>query len=121
MEKLVAPFRAGAAACALALSIFVFSDPLLTVLPPTVATTLDAVPGLGSSRGFVAQILSEPTGASVRIDGVERGTTPFFGNVQCRAGSDVEIEVAADGYATWRRELPCREGDTLKATARLER
>ncbi|MEO1086190.1 MAG: PEGA domain-containing protein [Acidobacteriota bacterium] len=121
MDRLAALCRAASAACALALAITVFSGPLLTLLPDRLSSTLDAIPGIGASRGFVAQILSEPTGATVRIDGVERGTTPFFGNAQCRRGNEVAIEVQAEGYATWRRKLPCREGDTLRATARLER
>ncbi|MEM1179448.1 MAG: PEGA domain-containing protein [Acidobacteriota bacterium] len=121
MPGLAALCRLAAAACALALAVIVFAGPLLALLPTSISSNLDAIPGLGSSRGFVAQILSEPSGAGVWIDGVERGTTPFFGNVQCRGDRPITIEVKGPGFQPWTRELTCREGDTLRANARLER
>ena len=118
----LAPFvQVLAAVCALVLAAALFQGPLLGRMPPGVADAASKLPGFGASQGFVAQILSEPSGAEVRIDGVLRGTTPFFGNARCRADEEIVIEVVADGYKTWQRRLPCRVGDTLTATARLEK
>lgn len=120
MNRLANPVRVLAAAAALVFALALFQGPLLGRLPATVGDRIEKLPGLGASRGFVAQIASEPAGAKVSIDGRARGETPFFGNATCRAGDTVVIEIVAEGFKPWRRELPCREGDTLRINARLE-
>jgi len=91
------------------------------VAPSGVVSVRDLLSGVsGPSRGFHARILSAPAGADVAIQGKPRGQTPFFGNVSCREGEEVVIEVSAKGFRLWTRNPLCREGGTLEITARLE-
>ena len=80
MNRLAQLCRVLAAASALVFALALFQGPLLGRLPATVSDQLEGLPGIGASSGFVAQIVSEPAGAKVWIDGRERGETPFFGN-----------------------------------------
>ena len=113
-------FRLAGAACALVLALALFQAPLRQI-SPAVEDVMTTLPGMGASRGFVMQVLSTPSGAEIRIDSQPRGTTPFFGNVTCRDGQEVAIEVIGEGRPPWRRVVPCREGGTLRVTARLDR
>ncbi len=72
-----------------------------------------------SAKGFMVRVVSEPSGATVWIDGDERGRAPLFGNVACSEGQEVVIEVAAAGHPRWRRTVPCRVGGELTVRARL--
>ena len=121
MSRWSSLLRLAGAACALTLAVSLFQSPLLRRLPPEWAEEVAAtLPGFGPSRGFVTQVLSMPAGAEVWIDGQRRGTTPFFGNVTCREGAEVTIDVVAPERRPWRRAVPCRQGQTLKVTARLD-
>ena len=94
---------------ALGLVVLIFWQPLAEV-----RSTL----GFGSP-GFLMQVTSEPVPGTVEVDGVVRGTTPYFGNVRCRAEERVQIRVLAEGRQPWQREVECRQGGTLEITARL--
>lgn len=76
---------------------------------------------LGPAPGFLLRADSVPPGGTLFVDGEPRGTLPFFGNVICRAGDEVRLEVRLDGYQPWVRTVDCREGGRLQLTARLER
>ncbi|MCG8454771.1 MAG: PEGA domain-containing protein [Holophagales bacterium] len=106
----------------LTLALTLFHHPILESLVPRLGEGLARI-GLQSSNpapGFMAEVLSTPSGAEVRIDGAHRGTTPFFGNVRCKEGETVTLEVHRAGFETWSRSVPCRQRRTLRAHARLE-
>ncbi|MEM6796877.1 MAG: hypothetical protein AAF725_23085, partial [Acidobacteriota bacterium] len=98
MKALAALLRLAAGCCLLYLSGIVFYQPLADAMPGELSRSLERIPGVGASGGFMAQILSEPPGAAVAIDGKPRGTAPFFGNVACREGEKVRLEVRAEGF-----------------------
>jgi hypothetical protein len=74
--------------------------------PPTVSLTGSARAG-GLSRSTRLSVLVAPDRAKVRVDGAERGSTPFFGDVTCLTGATVVIEVEAPGGKTQRFERTC--------------
>lgn len=76
---------------------------------------------LGPAPGFLLQAASVPPGGTLLVDGEPRGALPFFGNVICRAGDEVRLEVRLEGYEPWVRTVECNEGGRLELTARLAR
>jgi hypothetical protein len=110
-------FRILAALQALALAILLFQAPLRDALAELRA---DALTEDGDPNAFMVQIVSDPSGATITIDGRDRGATPFIGNVPCRVDQKVTIEIAKPGHKTWRREVECRHGGSLRVSARLE-
>lgn len=110
-----------AAACLLAAVLVFFRLPLLVLAAKTGELGNPLAGYFGPAEGFFARIHSAPSGARIRIDGKERGETPFLGNVECSAGEKVVIEVDLHGYDIWRRELECRENGQLEVDAKLKR
>ena len=106
------------------LALALFWQPLRAVLAPKVVPVMQKVPLpevlRPSPKGFMVRVVSEPRGATVWIDGDERGRAPLFANVACEEGQEVVIEVAASGHPPWRRTVPCRVGGELTVRARLE-
>ncbi|MEM1204048.1 MAG: PEGA domain-containing protein [Acidobacteriota bacterium] len=118
--------RLVAALCALAAAVVFLRLPLGEGLLPSLSGAaekvgLDDLVPARSAKGFLLQITSEPKGAAVRVNGVGRGTTPLFGNVPCHPGDPIRIEVTAEGHRPWVREVVCRDGGSLVATATLDR
>ena len=110
-----------AVACLLAAVLVFFRLPL-SVLAAKAGQMGNPLAGLlGPADGFFARVHSTPSGAKIRVDGKERGETPFFGNVECSAGDKVVIEVDLAGFEIWRRELECRENGQLEVDAKLKR
>lgn len=109
------------AALSLLLAVLIFFElPLRALLAQ--AGTGNPLSGLfGPAKGFLARIDSVPSGAHIRIEGKDRGETPFLGNVSCRKGDKIHVEVSAPGYQLWQRELVCREDAQLELMARLKR
>lgn len=114
-------WRALAAACALVASVGLWSDPVAALVDKLSAGRVSwSLPGAGAAPGFNARIETVPSGAEVRVDGQDRGTTPFLGNIVCREGEPVSIEVSKKGFRPWVRNPLCRHGGTLEVTATLE-
>lgn len=86
--------------------------------PVLAAIGADRLLGIAPAPGFMLQVTSRPSGAAVRIDGIERGKTPALLNVTCRQGEKVVIEVELAGRST-RRTVECREGGRLEANLPL--
>ena len=113
---------AGIALVVLALAFFY--QPLRLFLGPRAA---GAYYGLGvhklfqgaAAPGFVLQITSDPTGATVLVDGDPRGKTPALANVACRDGQEITLVVRMPGFPDFRQVVTCREGQTLKARIRM--
>lgn len=76
---------------------------------------------LGPAPGFQLRATSVPRGADLWVNGRLKSSLPVLGNVECRSGERVELEVRKEGYLTWRRVVGCREHGQLEITARLER
>lgn len=110
-----------AAACLLAALLVFFRLPLLALAAKTGQMGNPLAGLLGPAEGFFARVHSTPSGAKIRVDGQERGETPFFGNVECSAGEKVVIEVDLAGFEIWRRELECRKNGQLEVDAKLKR
>ncbi len=106
------------------LALAVFWRPLNLVLGPKMPTSIQQI-GLPrmlqpkAATGFMVRVVSEPSGGRVSINGAERGSAPFFGNVACQDGQEVTLVVEKQGYSPWRREVPCRVGGELTVRARL--
>lgn len=118
-RRVVSGLRLTAGAAWLALALLVFRVPLARAVHPIArAVGLDArlVP---AASGFLLRVSSEPPGARLWVDGVERGMVPLFTNVACGEGEIVRLRVARDGLTPWEREVGCREGQTLIVHARL--
>ncbi len=64
-------------------------------------------PRLGPERSTRLSVLVGPDRSKVRVDGVEKGATPFFGDIRCASGATVVIEVEAPGGKAKRFERPC--------------
>lgn len=75
---------------------------------------------LGPASGFQVRARSEPQGGELWVDGSYVSTLPVLGNVVCRNGEAVELEVRLEGFQTWRRAIECRENGQLEITARLK-
>lgn len=123
---LAAALRWVAALATLAAVVLLFRAPLAHTLLPGLDRTLsvsgvDAALHLGPAPGFQLRAASEPPGGELFADGEALGTLPLLGNVVCRNGQEVELEVRLAGHAPWRRTVECREFGTLEITARLER
>ena len=110
-----------AAFALLAAVLLLFELPLRAGLAQVLRSSNPLAGLFGPARGFFARIDSQPSGAKIRIDGKNRGETPFLGNVDCRQGDKVEIEIEAKPYQPWRRELECRENGQLEIDAKLSR
>ena len=69
------------------LALALFWQPLRAVLGPKVIPVVQKIPLpeilRPSAKGFMVRVVSEPRGATVWIDGAERGRAPLFGNVAC--------------------------------------
>ncbi len=105
------------------LALAVFWQPFRHILRPRLAPVLQHVPVpeilRPSARGFMVRVTSEPLGATVSIDGTERGSTPLFGNVSCQQDQEIQITVEKPGFPIWRRTVRCRVGKELTVRARL--
>lgn len=122
--RLAGCLRALSALALAVLAAALFWQPLRAVLGPKVIQTVGRMPLPEILRpsgvaGFTIRVVSEPTGATVSIDGETRGRAPFFGNVPCEDGQTVEIVVERPGHPRWRRTVPCRVGKELTVRARL--
>jgi TonB family protein len=65
----------------------------------------------------IADILSTPAGAAVRVDGKPAGTTPLRG-LKLPAGRR-QVEVALEGHETWSSALEVAAGETGRVDVRL--
>lgn len=125
MKRTIELLRLLSAVSLLLLVILLLRQPLTWLLGDRVtgaATSLSpsALLPPPKAKGFHLEASSEPSGAILRINGKEHGTTPFIGNVICRADDPVLLEVEAAGMKAWQRTVPCRQGEVLRINARLD-
>lgn len=121
-RRLVATLRWVAAVALLVAMVSLLREPLAHVLPGfdgTLNTSgIDSV--FGPAPGFLVRASSKPAGGTLWIDGELQGSLPLIGNVVCRDGDEVQLEIRLDGHSTWRRTVQCREGGELEVSARLQ-
>jgi PEGA domain len=118
-RRLAACLRLIASVALLAAVVAFFYFPLAAVFGPLLQRAgLASVFQGSASPGFVLQVVSQPPGAAVQIDGAARGTTPAMLNVWCRNGDEVELVVSKEGYPEFRQNVPCRQG--VPAQARID-
>lgn len=120
-HRLASLFRLLAALALLAAALLFFAAPLRTLAARLERGGNPLAGVFGPAPGFLARIDSRPKGASIRIDGRDRGKTPFLGNVACSRGEKIAIEIEAQGYQPWKRELECRVDGQLEISAQLSR
>ncbi len=106
------------------LAVAVFWRPLTRTLGPDIAPAVQrlGLPRLwqpSSAKGFMVRVASEPSGATVSVNGAERGSTPLFANVPCDEGQQISIVVEKQGFPRWQRDVSCRVGKELTVRARL--
>jgi len=66
------------------------------------------------------QIIATPTGASVAIDGVLVGTTPYT-QKNVEPGKIIELIVGKEGFTVWKKKTKVKAGETLVLRPRLTR
>jgi len=66
----------------------------------------------------VLVVESDPEGAVVRIDGSNAGTTPA--RIERVKTGEVVVEIVADGYVPYRREMRLRAGEIYRVEAQLD-
>ncbi len=76
-------------------------------------------PMLGETKSMMLVVRSEPPGAVLTVDGVERGETPAGLDTRCEKGRPVILELEAKGFRRWRREIPCQPGLELTFEPKL--
>lgn len=67
-------------------------------------------PMLGQTESMMVVVRTVPPGALLTVDGKERGETPAGLDTRCDKGTPVTLEVHAEGYRRWRRQVPCQPG-----------
>ncbi len=117
--RLVAALRLVAGLAWLTCAVAFFRVPLGQALGPVAWNV--GLPRLfrPADPGFMLRVTSDPPGARLWVDGVDRGQVPLFVNVVCTEGEKVLVQVVKDGLAPWEREIGCREDETLLVRARL--
>jgi len=66
------------------------------------------------------QIISSPSGASIAIDGILVGTTPYtLNNVE--PGKIIEVVVGKEGFTVWKKKAKVKAGEALVLRPRLTR
>ena len=69
--------------------------------------------------GVPVQIASHPSGAAIKVNGIEKGKTPA--QVELPAGEDLVLSIEFVGFAPFERRIVRLEPADLEITARLER
>lgn len=94
--------------------------PVVTADSPRPAESATAAPPKPSSDAPAAvmgepirptlSIAAGPPRSEVFVNGVRRGNTPFLGEVSCKAGATVRIQIVPPKGAPLEVERPCKPG-----------
>ena len=71
------------------------------------------------SRNGSVQVTSSVSGAQVRVDGTDVGTTPLRGSISVRAGTHL-VEVQKHGVGTMSQKVTVAAGATVTVQVHLE-
>ncbi len=69
----------------------------------------------------ILMVESEPEGASVRVDGNDKGNTPASITLDCVPGKPIKVDVARKGYASAQHLTFCRNDTMIKLYVRLRK
>lgn len=72
-------------------------------------------------KGSILMVESEPSGATLLVDGKDQGETPVSVGLECRPGQPVVIDFSLRGHDKVRHRTPCPRDELVKVTAKLRR
>jgi hypothetical protein len=72
-------------------------------------------------KGSILMVESEPSGATILVDGKDQGETPVSVGLECRPGQPVIIEFSLRGHDKARHHTPCPRDELVKVTAKLRK
>ncbi len=71
--------------------------------------------------GAILMVESEPSGATIRVNGNDQGETPVSVGLDCLPGVPVQVEFSKRGYERAKHTALCPKDAMLKLTARLRK
>ncbi|MCP3140584.1 PEGA domain-containing protein [Pyxidicoccus xibeiensis] len=71
--------------------------------------------------GILLMADSEPSGASVSVDGVKQGVTPVSLTLDCAPGAPLRVQFSRRGYDTLEHATRCQADSMTKLSARLRK
>ncbi|MBM7115528.1 PEGA domain-containing protein [Archangium primigenium] len=72
-------------------------------------------------QGALLSLESSPSGASVRVNGVDQGETPVTVGLDCVPGGAVRLEFTLRGFEKTTHETPCPRDALVTLKARLHK
>ena len=102
--------------------------PVDAPVPPVVATPPSPQPGKEqvqenrtSFKGALLSLESEPSGATVRMNGINQGDTPITVGLDCTPGTTISITLSLRGYESLTHRTACPRDALVKVTAQLHK
>ncbi len=74
-----------------------------------------------SFDGAILMVESEPSGATVHVDGKNQGDTPVSIGLECTPGKPIVIDFSMAGFEKTRHRTLCPHEALVKVTARLRK
>ena len=71
--------------------------------------------------GAILMVESEPSGATVHVDGKNQGDTPVSIGLECKPGKTVIIDFTLPGFEKTRHRTTCPTDSLVKVTAQLRK
>jgi hypothetical protein len=71
--------------------------------------------------GAILMVESEPSGATILVDGKDQGETPVSVGLECLPGKPVVVDFSLRGYAKAQHRTFCPHDALVKVTARLRK
>ncbi|WP_375768815.1 PEGA domain-containing protein [Archangium gephyra] len=71
--------------------------------------------------GAILMVESEPSGATIRVDGKDQGQTPVSVGLECLPGTPVLVEFSLRGYEKAKHRTVCPHDALVKVTARMRK
>ena len=71
--------------------------------------------------GAILMVESEPSGATILVDGKDQGQTPVSVGLECLPGKPVVVDFSLRGYAKAQHRTFCPRDALVKVTARLRK
>ncbi|MFP2908404.1 PEGA domain-containing protein, partial [Pyxidicoccus sp. 3LFB2] len=69
----------------------------------------------------ILMVESEPSGATVTVDGVKQGTSPVSFTPICNPGNPLRVKLVRKGFETLEHTTVCREDTMTQLSARLRK
>jgi hypothetical protein len=72
-------------------------------------------------EGAILMVETEPSGATILVDGKDQGETPVSVGLECLPGTPVLVEFSLRGYEKAKHRTVCPHDALVKVTARLRK